>query len=91
MSFFSSQPIDLTYLKQKYFNTTFITIFVITFIFLFLFCSIINFIGRFPILILVSIGITFIIYKKYFESAKKLFQISESDENTSPNDDIEAS
>jgi len=60
--------IDYEYLKDTYYNKNFLTIFVITFIILFLFCSIMNFIGKLPILILVTIAITYFIYNKYYIS-----------------------
>jgi hypothetical protein len=60
--------IDYEYLKNTYYNKNFITIFIITFIVLFLFCSIMNFIGKLPILILVTVGITYFIYNKYYIS-----------------------
>lgn len=60
--------IDYEYLKNTYYNKNFITIFIITFIVLFLLCSIMNFIGKLPILILVTMGITYFIYNKYYIS-----------------------
>jgi hypothetical protein len=60
--------IDYGYLKDTYYNKNVLTIFVITFIVLFLLCSIMNFIGKLPILILVTMGITYFIYNKYYLS-----------------------
>jgi hypothetical protein len=57
----------LNELKDKLYNSKFITLFFIIFIVLFVFCSFINFIGHLPILIIVTLLISYYFYDKYYE------------------------
>lgn len=57
-------------LKDKLYNSKFITLFVIIFVVLFIFCSIINFIGKLPILIIVTLLISYFFYNKYYEKTE---------------------
>jgi len=57
----------ITELKDKLYNSKFITLFIIIFIVLFIFCSFINFIGHLPILIIVTLLISYYVYDKYYE------------------------
>ena len=62
-------------LKDKLYNSKFITLFIIIFIGLFIFCSFINFIGHLPILIIVTLLIareTSIFSYEYSFNYKKL-------------------
>jgi hypothetical protein len=58
---------NLNELKNKLYNSKFITLFIIIFIVLFIFCSFINFIGHLPILIIVTLLVSYYIYDKYYE------------------------
>ncbi len=57
----------LSQIKDKLYNSKFITLFIIIFIGLFIFCSFINFIGHLPILIIVTLLISYYFYDKYYE------------------------
>jgi len=57
----------LNVLKDKLYNSKFITLFVIIFIVLFVFCSFVNFIGHLPVLIVVTLLISYYFYDKYYE------------------------
>jgi hypothetical protein len=57
----------ISQIKDKLYNSKFITLFFIIFIFLFVFCSFINFIGHLPILIIVTLLISYYFYDKYYE------------------------
>ena len=57
----------LNVLKDKLYNSKFITLFVIIFMVLFVFCSFVNFIGHLPVLIVVTLLISYYFYDKYYE------------------------
>ena len=57
----------ISQIKDKLYNSKFITLFIIIFIGLFIFCSFINFIGHLPILIIVTLLISYYFYDKYYE------------------------
>ena len=50
---------DFNDFQTKFLNSKFITIYVIIFVLLYIFCSFISFLGRFPILVLITFGITY--------------------------------
>ena len=58
---------QISQIKDKLYNSKFITLFIIIFIGLFIFCSFINFIGHLPILIIVTLLISYYFYDKYYE------------------------
>jgi hypothetical protein len=57
-------------LKDKLYNSKFITLFTIIFVVLFIFCSVISFIGKLPILIIVTLLISYYLYNKYYEKTE---------------------
>ena len=57
----------LNVLKDKLYNSKFITLFFIIFMVLFVFCSFVNFIGHLPVLIVVTLLISYYFYDKYYE------------------------
>ena len=52
----------LNEIKDKLYNSKFITLFIIIFIILFIFCSFINFIGNLPILVIVTLLVSYYLY-----------------------------
>ena len=51
-------------------NSKFITLYIFVFFILFIFCSIISFIGKFPILIIVTFFISYYIYNEFYEKVE---------------------
>jgi hypothetical protein len=53
---------------DDYLNKKFMTIFIIIFILLYIFCSFISFLGRLPILLIITFFITYYMTKKPVEN-----------------------
>lgn len=51
-------------------NSKFITLYIFVFFILYIFCSIISFIGKLPILILVTFFISYYIYNEFYQKAE---------------------
>ncbi len=50
---------DFNDFQEKFLNKQFVTIYITIFVLLYIFCSFISFLGRLPILALITFGITY--------------------------------
>ncbi len=50
---------DFNDFQEKFLNKQFVTIYITIFVLLYIFCSFISFLGRLPILVLITFGITY--------------------------------